>query len=66
MLIRGRLPEAESKRIGQTSGLKIGRGRLRNLSSGRLPGRSWKTEKQDGYILSGRLREVVAYEKWSP
>ena len=24
------------------------------------------TEKQKGYFQSGRLREVVAYEKWSP
>ena len=23
------------------------------------------TEKQNGYFQSGRLREVVAYEKWS-
>ena len=23
------------------------------------------TEKQNGYLESGRLREVVAYEKWS-
>ena len=23
------------------------------------------TEKQNGYLQSGRLREVVAYEKWS-
>ena len=48
----GRLPETENKRICQISGPKSGRGRSRNLRSGR-------------YLKSGRLREVVAYEKWS-
>lgn len=32
----GRLPETENKGKCQISGLKSGRGRLRNLSSGRL------------------------------
>ena len=32
----GRLPETENKRICQISGPKSGRGRLRNLPSGRL------------------------------
>ena len=32
----GRLPETEKKRICQISGPKSGRGRLRNLRSGRL------------------------------
>ena len=64
----GRLRETENKRICQISGPKSGRGLLRNLRSGRL----WEflkqclTEKQNGYLKSGRLRKVVAYEKWSP
>ena len=32
----GRLPETENERIYQISGPKSGRGRLRNLGSGRL------------------------------
>ena len=32
----GRFPETENKRIYQISGPKSGRGRLRNLGSGRL------------------------------
>ena len=47
---------------------KSGRGRLRNLSSHRLRERFWNSiwpEKQNGYLQSGCLREVVAYEKWS-
>ena len=35
-LLGGRLPETENKRICQISGLKSGRGLLRNLSGGRL------------------------------
>ena len=27
--------------------------------------KQYLTEKQNGYLQSGRLREVVAYEKWS-
>ena len=27
--------------------------------------KEYLTEKQNGYLQSGRLREVVAYEKWS-
>ena len=58
----GRLPETENKRICQISGPKSGRGRLRNLRSGRLRESFWKrlTGKQNGYLQSGRLREVVA------
>ena len=35
-LLGRRLPETENKRICQISGLKSGRGPLRNLSGGRL------------------------------
>ena len=28
--------------------------------------KQYLTEKQNGYFQSGHLREVVAYEKWSP
>ena len=27
--------------------------------------KQYLTEKQNGYLQSGHLREVVAYEKWS-
>ena len=27
--------------------------------------KQYLTEKQNGYFQTGRLREVVAYEKWS-
>ena len=27
--------------------------------------KQYLTEKQNGYLQSGRLRKVVAYEKWS-
>ena len=36
IMLGGRLPETENKRICQISGLKSGRGRFRNLSGGRL------------------------------
>ena len=42
---------------------KSGRGRLRNLSSDRLRESFWNSiwlRKQNGYLQSGRLREVVA------
>ena len=35
-MLGGRLPETENKRICAISGLKGGRGPLRNLSGGRL------------------------------
>ena len=64
-MLGGHLPETENKRICQISGLKIGRSPLRNLSGGRLR-ESLETEKQNGCLRSGCLREVVAYERWSP
>ena len=36
IMMGGRLPETENKRICQISGLKSGRGPLRSLSGGRL------------------------------
>ena len=36
LMLGGRLSETESKRIGVISGLKSGRGLLRNLSGSRL------------------------------
>ena len=67
VMLAGRLMETETIRIYQISCLKSGRGRLRNLSSGRLREflKQYLTEKQNGYLQSGCLREVVAYEKWS-
>ena len=58
----GRLPETENKRICQISGPKSGRGRLRNLRSGRLRESFWNSvwNKQNGYLKSGRLWKVVA------
>ena len=63
-----RLPETENKKICQISDLKRGRGRFRNSSGGRLresSGNSNLTERQNGCLRSGRLREVVAYGRWS-
>ena len=62
IILGGRLPETENKRKCQISNLKSGRGRLRNSSSSRLRESFFKkymTEKQHGYLESGRLREVV-------
>ena len=39
----GRLLETGNKRIGRISGVKSGRGRLRNLPSGRLGENFWKS-----------------------
>ena len=46
----------------QISGLKSGRGRLRNLGSGRLRESSW-----NGILLENKMviYKVVAYERWS-
>ena len=63
-MLGGHLPETENKRICVISGLKSGRGPLRNLSGGRLREflKQYLTEKQNGCFRSGRLREVVAYK----
>ena len=42
-MLGGRLPETENKRICQFSGLKSGRGPLRNLTGGRLQESSWNS-----------------------
>ena len=61
----GHLRDAEKK--VKASAFKTGCGRLRNLSGGRLRESSWNiiSLKQNGYLQSGRLREVVVCEKWS-
>ena len=63
----GFLPKTENKRICQTSCLKTGRGPcIKNLLvTMRELLEQYLTEKQNGYLQSGRLWEVVAYEKWS-
>ena len=52
------LPETENKITCQTSGLKTGHGPLRILSSGCFNTRElleqYATEKQNGYLQSGR------------
>ena len=56
-MLGGRLLETENKRKCEISGLKSGRGHLRNLSSGRL---------RESFRNSISLRNktvVVAYEK---
>ena len=61
-MLNGCLPETENKRICQISGLKSGRGRFRNLRW-LLKRELWEqylTERQNGCLRSGRLREVVA------
>ena len=64
----GCLYEAEDKRICQISGLKSGCDVIRNFKQWSLTGEALKqylTEKQNGCFQSGRLREVVAYKRWS-
>ena len=58
----GRLPETENKRICQISGPKSGRGRLRNLRSGRLRESFWNSVWLRNKTV---VCKVVAYEKWS-
>ena len=62
IMLGGRLPETENKRICQISGLKSGRGRFRNMSGGRL-------RESSGNSISLRdktvVYEVVAYGRWS-
>ena len=58
----GRLPETESKRICQISGLKSGRGRLRNLRTVFETVFDWETKRlfvKWSLAGGGRLREVV-------
>ena len=57
--LAGRLLETGNKRIGRISGVKSGRGRLRNLPSGPLGENFWEylTDKQKGYFQGGHLRE---------
>ena len=43
IMLGGRLPETEDKRISHISWLKSGRGPLRNLSGGHLRGSSWNS-----------------------
>ena len=67
-ILGGRLPETGNKRICQISGLKSGRGPLKNLlwSLMRELLKQYLTEKQNGCLPSGRLRGGGgAYEKWS-
>ena len=58
-MLGDRLPETENKRICQISGLKSGRGPLERSLTRELLKQSL-TEKQNGCLRSGRLREVVA------
>ena len=62
ILLGGRLPETENKRICQIFGLKSGRGRLRNLSSGRLQESSWNSIWLRNKTV---IYKVVAYGRWS-
>ena len=61
-MLGGRLPETRNKRKCQISGLKSGRGRSRNSSSGRFNTRhclkQYLTEKQIGSLRSGRYERV--------
>ena len=68
-MLGSHLPETENKRMCVISGLK--RQCLRSLkkfewwSLTRELLKQYLTEKQNVCLRSGRLREVVAYEKWS-
>ena len=56
----GRLLETGNKRIGRISGVKSGRGRLRNLPSGRLGENFWKSISLTNKKV---ISKVVTYEK---
>ena len=58
----GRLPETENKRICQISGPKSGRGRLRNLRSGRLRESFWNSVCLRNKTV---ICKVVSYGRWS-
>ena len=67
-MLGGRLLETENKRTYQISCLKSGRGRLRNLSSGRLRAKTvfWLRKRlftKRSLTGGGRLREVVAMKE---
>ena len=67
-MLGGRLAETENKRTCQMSGQKRGRGTLKKFewwSLTRQLLKQYLSEKQNGCLRIGRLREVVAYEKWS-
>ena len=62
-MLGGRSPETENKRKCQISGLKSGHGRFKKFEQWSLTRgfvKQYLTEKQNGYLKSGRLREVVA------
>ena len=58
----GRLPETESKRIYQISSPKSGRGRLRNLGSGRLRESFWNSVWLRNKTI---VCKVIANGRWS-
>ena len=62
IMLGGRLLGTESKRIYQISCLKNGRGRLRNLSSGRLRESFWNSIWLRNKTV---IYKVVAYGRWS-
>lgn len=66
---RVRLPEKENRRICQISGLKSGRARSLKKSEKWSPTREFLKqslgEKQNAYLQSGRLREVVAVREFT-
>ena len=66
MLGRGRLPETENKRICVISGLKMWSLSLNNFEWWLLLRellKQYLTERQNGCLRSGRLREVVVMRK---
>ena len=64
----GRLPENVNQRICQFLTIKVVAVAQGNLRSGRLRENFWNSIwvwNKTGYLQSGLLQEVVAYEKWS-
>ena len=64
-MLGGRLPETENKRICNFWPKKWSRSVNEWWSLTRQLLRQYLTEKQNGCLRSGRLRKMVAYEKWS-
>ena len=65
-MLDGQLLEMENKRKCQISDFKSGCSCIRNLGIGRLGESFWNSIwlRQSGYLESGCIREVVAYESW--
>ena len=63
IILGGRLPETENKRICVKRSRSVKEFEWWSLTRELL--KQYLSEKRNGCLRSGRLREVAAYEKWS-